>query len=84
MRDTGKFLASLDAEGAVCMSPKTESALKAAKNMIDRYGDQAMTETELRISELRARGQSQAEALWIEIRDALRFLLEDGHDETRQ
>ena len=65
------------------MSERTKSALKAAQNMIERYGDKALAEVDLRISELGSREQLEAQNFWSEIREIVRFLLEDGSDESR-
>ena len=51
--------------------------------MIERYGDKALAEVDLRISELGSREQLEAQNFWSEIREIVRFLLEDGSDESR-
>ena len=47
--------------------------LRATQRMIDRFGDEALTEVNLRITELRARGEHEAEDLWKEIREAVLY-----------
>ncbi len=49
--------------------------LKAARRMIMRYGDLAPQEVDLRIDELRDRGETDAISKWVEIRKAVRALL---------
>ena len=49
--------------------------LKAARRMILRYGDLAPQEVDLRIDELRDRGEADAISKWLEIRRAVRALL---------
>jgi len=51
--------------------------------MIDRFGDAALAEVDLRIAELRGRGQHEAEELWTEIRDAVMFLTSKSDKETK-
>jgi len=58
--------------------------LRAARSMIERYGDNAMAEVDLRIAELVARGQHDTEILWKEIREAVRLLSSTQDDGTRQ
>jgi len=47
----------------------------AAKNMIDRYGDHALREVDLRVLELESRNQQEALRLWREIRKRVEFLV---------
>ena len=56
--------------------------LKAAQNMIDRYGGDALAEVDLRIAELRMQKQLDALKLWENIRKAVIFLLDKPTDET--
>ncbi|MCB1503604.1 MAG: hypothetical protein KDJ47_01385 [Hyphomicrobiaceae bacterium] len=42
--------------------------------MIDRYGKDALVEVDQRVTELKIRGQHEAEKLWMEIRETVRFL----------
>ena len=49
--------------------------LMAARRMILRYGDLAPQEVDLRIDELRDRGETDAISKWVEIRKAVRALL---------
>lgn len=52
----------------------------AATNMIDRYGDSALKEVDLRILELQSKNQLEALRLWREIRDRVNFLLQKKSD----
>ncbi len=63
------------------MTKKT--VLRAAQTMIDRFGDEALAEVDLRISELRVRGEHNAEELWKEIREAVMFLTSKSDTETK-
>ncbi len=47
----------------------------AAKNMIERYGDNALRETELRVLELESRNQQEALRLWRDIRKRVELLV---------
>ena len=46
-----------------------------AKGLIERFGKDALRESEQRISELKAIGQLEAVALWQEIQKAIKRLL---------
>lgn len=48
--------------------------------MIDRYGDSALKEVDLRILELQSKNQLEALRLWREIRDRVNFLLQKKSD----
>ncbi|NCF63230.1 MAG: hypothetical protein GWP58_10290 [Gammaproteobacteria bacterium] len=52
----------------------------AASNMIDRYGDSALHEVDLRILELQSRNQQEALRLWREIRNRVNLLLQKKSD----
>jgi hypothetical protein len=47
----------------------------AAKNMIERYGDKALRETDLRVLELESRNQQEALRLWRDIRKRVELLV---------
>ena len=47
---------------------RTEHIRKAAQNMVDRYGDDALQQVDLRIDELRKHGEEDTRMLWVEIR----------------
>jgi hypothetical protein len=55
----------------------------AAKNMIDRYGDNALTEVDLRVLELDSRNQQEALRLWCEIRKRVELLVDTSIGNTR-
>lgn len=61
-----------DVTRAMANDPKLVQ--KAAANIIDRYGDNALTEIDQRIDELEARGERNAAELWAQIRKAVEFL----------
>jgi hypothetical protein len=46
----------------------------AAKNMIERYGENALKEVDLRILELESRNQQEALRLWYDIRKRVELL----------
>lgn len=56
---------------------------RAARNMIERYGDQATKEIDQRIAELRTRGEVKAQALWTEIRKAVKRFTSNSSGETK-
>jgi hypothetical protein len=47
----------------------------AAKNMIERYGDNALRETDLRVLELESRNHQEALRLWRDIRKRVELLV---------
>ena len=47
----------------------------AAKNMIERYGENALNEVDLRVLELKSRNQQEALRLWLDIRKRIEFLV---------
>ena len=55
---------------------------RAAQNMIDRFGDRALSQINLRIRELEWQGNSEAQAAWLRIRAAARALLDSSNDKT--
>ena len=55
----------------------------AARNMIERYGQKASREVELRILELQARNQQDALRLWREIKKRVDFLLAGASGESK-
>lgn len=65
------------------MANDEKTILKAAQNMIDRYGDDVLTEVDLRIAELGSRGQKEAQQLWKEIRGKVILLISASNDKTR-
>ena len=48
----------------------------ASKNMIERYGDNALNEVDLRVLELESRNQQEALRLWREIRTRVELLMD--------
>ena len=55
----------------------------AAKNMIDRYGDNALREIDMRVVELESRNQQEALRLWREIRKRVKFLVDTSTGNTK-
>ena len=47
----------------------------AAKNMIERYGEDALKEVDLRVLELESRNQQEALRLWRDIRKRVELLV---------
>jgi hypothetical protein len=47
----------------------------AAKNMIERYGENALKEVDLRVLELESRNQHEALRLWHDIRKRIELLI---------
>jgi hypothetical protein len=47
----------------------------AARNMIERYGDNALKEVDLRVLELESRNQQEALRLWLDIRKRVELLV---------
>lgn len=65
------------------MTTDRAAILRAAQTMIERFGDAALAEIDLRIAELRVRDQHEAEELWREIREALIFLISKSDKDTK-
>ena len=55
----------------------------AAHNMIDRYGDKALVEVDLRVFELESRNEQEALRLWREIRNRVELLLAPSTGNTK-
>ena len=55
----------------------------AAKNMIDRYGDNALREIDMRVVELESRNQQEALRLWREIRKRVELLMDTSAGNTK-
>jgi hypothetical protein len=51
--------------------------------MVERYGDSALHQVDLRIHELQQHGEEEAAALWRDIRDVVRGLTGNGVDRSR-
>lgn len=56
---------------------------KAASNMLDRYGVNALKEIDLRILELESRDQHEALQLWRAIRESVELLMDTPTDGSR-
>ena len=65
------------------MSVDNDNFIKPARYMIERYGDHALKEVDLRIAELGEQGQTEAHELWIEIRKTVIFLTEPSNNQTK-
>ena len=57
------------------MTDNEKEIQTAARNMIDRYGDNALREVDLRVLELESRNQQEALRLWREIRKRVELLV---------
>ena len=55
----------------------------SAQNMIDRYGQDALSQINKRIAELQDSEEPQALEFWLRIRDAAQALLDDGGRRSR-
>ena len=65
------------------MTDNDQEILSAAENMIERYGDSALLEVDLRVLELESRNQQEALRLWYEIREKVRLLVNIPTDNTK-
>ena len=65
------------------MTDNDQEILSAAENMIERYGDNALQEVELRVLELESRNQQDVLRLWYEIRDRVSFLVKAQTDGSK-
>jgi len=69
---------------AVFIMTNNEKGIQiAAKNMIDRYGDNALREVDLRVLELESRNQQEAVRLWREIKKRVELLLATSTGDTK-
>lgn len=50
----------------------------AAKNFVERFGDDAPTEAKKRVEELRCAGNADSAATWMQIYEEVRVLVERG------
>jgi hypothetical protein len=57
------------------MTDNEKEIQSATRNMIERYGDNALKEIDLRILELESRNQQEALRLWRDIRKRVELLL---------
>lgn len=63
---------------AVNIMTKNEQEIQnAADNMVERYGQDALREVELRILELESRNQQEAVQLWREIKNRVELLVNE-------
>ena len=65
------------------MTDNDQEILSAVENMIERYGDNALQEVELRVLELETRNQQDALRLWYEIRERVKLLAETQTDNSQ-
>jgi hypothetical protein len=65
------------------MTDNDQEILSAAENMIERYGDSALQEVDLRVLELESRNQQEALRLWYEIRETVRLMVNIPTDNTK-
>lgn len=65
------------------MTDNENDIQNAANNMIERYGDNALTEVDLRILELESRNQQAALRLWREIRRRVELLIDTSPSQTK-
>ena len=65
------------------MTDNHQEILSAAENMIERYGDNALQEVDLRVLELELRNQQEALRLWREIRERVKLLGNTPTDNSR-
>ena len=65
------------------MTDNDQEILSAAENMIERYGDNALQEVELRVLELESRNQLDALRLWYEIRGRVKLLVKTQTDNIK-
>ena len=64
------------------METDKETIVKAAHNMIERFGKRALTEVNARIEELNRTKQFQAMELWMKIRNEIAHYNQSVNDNT--
>ena len=65
------------------MTDDDQEILSAAENMVERYGDNALQEVELRVLELESRNQQDALRLWYEVRKRVKILVKPATDKSQ-
>jgi Asp/Glu/hydantoin racemase len=65
------------------MTDNEKEIQTAAKNMVERYGDNALREVDLRVLELESRNQQEALRLWREIRKRVELLVDTSTGNTK-
>ncbi|MCP4766277.1 MAG: hypothetical protein GY875_08385 [Gammaproteobacteria bacterium] len=65
------------------MVSNEEDIQKAASNMIERYGPNALKEVDLRILELESRNQLEALQLWRAIKESIERLMDTPTDGSK-
>jgi hypothetical protein len=74
---------SLNYHALNVVTGKEQEIKNAADNMIERYGQDALREVDLRILELESRNQEEALQLWREIRKRVELLVNQPTGSTR-
>jgi hypothetical protein len=64
------------------MKTDKETIVKAAHNMIERFGERALAEVDARIEELNRKKQFQAMELWVKIRNEIVHYNQSVNDNT--
>ena len=65
------------------MTDDDQEILSAAENMVERYGDNALQEVELRVLELESRNQQDALRLWYEVRKRVKIFAKPATDKSQ-
>ena len=65
------------------MASNDKEIQKAASNMLERYGTNALKEVDLRILELKSRNQLEALQLWRSIRESIELLMDTPTDGSK-
>ena len=74
---------SLNYHAVNVVTEKEQEIKNAADNMIERYGQDALREVDLRILELESRNQPEALQLWREIRKRVELLVNEPTGNTK-
>lgn len=74
---------SLNYHAVNVVTEKEQEIKNAADNMIERYGQDALREVDLRILELESRNQPEALQLWREIRKRVELLVNEPTGSTK-
>jgi hypothetical protein len=53
---------------------------QAAKNLLERYGDRAAEQAEIRVRELGEEGEEEAAAFWMHVKRATESLIADKNN----
>jgi hypothetical protein len=73
----GRILVQIRQSGTLGSMANSREVWKSAQRMIDRFGDDALHQVDVRIRELKQLKQLEARLFWLKIRDAVQDLIKE-------